>query len=244
MADEIINTPAAQPGDLGGNAGQQTVNGSQQASVAVQSSNADEFTDREKQILDQAFRNAQRLVSKSENRQSSQFQGMIDQFKAEYGVTLTPEQAQEMANNQAAKSMPNVQNAGQQSAQQATPQNDPSYQGFLYYHGIPDNQIFRQAYDIQNMLGVKLDQNDPEYQNLYNREQKYQPNEFIDAWKQACVNKMIRLQNAQQESGNQKQNTNLGQMPLVGSQGKKANTYDPNRTAKSYFHEYYEDMKK
>ena len=242
MADEIINTQPAQVGDLVENAAQPSANDSQQARVAVQSS-GEQYTDREKQLLQRAFRDAQSLVSKSENRQASQFQGMIDKFKAEHGVTLTEEQAKEMAANQYAKSMPNESAVGQQQNQQAPQANDQSYQGFLYYHGIPDNPVFRQAYDIQNMLGVKLYENDEEYQQYFtNREQKYQPAEFVEAWKQACVQKMMRMKSAQ--NGNQDQNTNLGQMPLVGSKGNASNPYDPNRSAKSYLAEYYKDMKK
>ena len=237
MADEINNAQPAQIGDLAGNA-VHNATGSQQARAVVQSS-GEEYTDREKQLLQRAFRDAQSLVSKSENRQVSQFQGMIDKFKNEYGVTLTEQQAQEMAANQFAKSMPNAQATGQQPVQQAASQNDPSYQGFLYYHGVQDNPIFKQAFDIQNMLGVKLDQNDEEYKNLYNRDTKYQPEEFVEAWKQACINKMMRLQSAQQEP-----NTKLGQMPLVGARGGKSKNYDPKRSSKSYFEEYMRNRNK
>ena len=241
MESEINNAQSAQIGDLAGSAAQ-GVSTYQQASGAVQSQDSS-LTDREKFLLNEAFKQSQRLVSKSENRQTSQFQGIIDKFKSEFGVNLTEQQAQEMAANQYAKSMPNVQTAGQQSGQQANPQNDPSYQGFLYYHGIKDNPVFREAYTIQNTLGVKLEQSDPEYQNLYNRENKYQPKEFVDAWKQACIAKIMRLQAAQNPGKNQDK-TNLGQMPLIGGKGKKANDYDPKRPAKSYFDEYMRNREK
>lgn len=236
MPEDTIITQTGQSENLGGNAGQQPTNGFQQDGGNGQSADWDE---REKALLARAYQQAQSLVDKSASRQSTQFQSVIDQFKRDYGVTLTPEQAQEMAQNQQSKSMPNAQGPAQVQAQQA-PAADPSYQGFLYYHGVQDSPVFKQAYDIQNMLGVKLDQNDEEYLNLFKREQKYQPNEFVDAWKNACVQKMMRLQSTQQAP----ENTNLGQMPLVGSQGKKSNPYDPTRSAKSYFQEYLKGYKK
>ena len=241
MAEDLINAQTAQSGDLAENA-VSNANVSQQARVAVQSS-GEEYTEREKQLLQRAFRDAQSLVSKSENRQQSQFQGMIDKFKAETGVTLTEEQAREMAANQFAKSMPNASAQGQGQAQQATQQNDPSYQGFLYYHGIQDAPVFREAFNIQQMLGVKLDESDEEYKQYFvGREEKYQPADFLEAWKQACVGKMMRLK-AMQEGNQGKANTNLGQMPLVGSKGNTSEAYDPARTAKSYISEYLKDLK-
>lgn len=236
MPEDTIITQTGQSENLGGNAVQPNVNGFQQDGGNGQSADWDE---REKALLARAYQQAQSLVDKSASRQSTQFQSVIDQFKRDYGVTLTPEQAQEMSQNQQSKSMQNAQGPAQARTQQANAA-DPSYQGFLYYHGAQDNPVFRQAYDIQNMLGVKLDQSDEEYQNLLKREQKYQPEEFIEAWKKACVAKMMRLQSTQQNP----ENTNLGQMPLVGSQGKKSNPYDPNRTAKSYFQEYLKGYKK
>lgn len=230
MSEDTNFTQTGQSEYLGGNAVQPNVNGFQQDSGNGQSADWDE---REKALLARAYQQAQSLVDKSASRQSSQFQSVIDQFKRDFGVTLTPEQAQEMSQNQQSKSMPNAQAQAQPRPQQALA-TDPSYQGFLYYHGIQDDPVFRAAYEIQTMLGVKLDQNDEEYRTLLNREQKYQPKEFVDAWKNACIQKVMRLQSAQQTN----ENTNLGQMPLVGSQGKKSNPYDPKRTAKSYFDEY------
>lgn len=230
MPEDTIITQTGQSENLGGNAVQPNVNGFQQDGGNGQSADWDE---REKALLARAYQQAQSLVDKSASRQSTQFQSVIDQFKRDYGVTLTPEQAQEMSQNQQSKSMQNAQGPAQARTQQANAA-DASYQGFLYYHGVPDDPVFRAAFDIQNMLGVKLDQTDEEYRNLLNRDQKYQPREFVDAWKNACIQKVMRLQSAQQPN----ENTNLGQMPLVGSQGKKSNPYDPKRTAKSYFDEY------
>ena len=237
MEGEINNTQSAQTGDLVGNAVQQNAPTSQQASVAVQSPETN-LTDREKFLLDQAFRASQRLVSKSENRQVSQFQGMIDKFKADYGITLTPEQAQEMAANQYMKSMPNAEPAGQPAPQQAQTSEDQSYQGFRYYFGInEDNPIYRQCFDVQKTLGIELEKNDPEFYTLTHPEQKYQPDQFVQAWKQACINKMIRLQSQQQP------NTNMGQLPIVGSKGNRANQYDPFKEPDAYFDEYFEKIK-
>lgn len=238
MEGEINNTQSAPTGDLVGGAVQQNVSTPPQASVAVQS--PEELTDREKFLLDQAFRQSQRLVSKSENRQVSQFQGMIDQFKADYGVTLTPEQAQEMAANQYAKSMPNAQAAGQQPVQQAQTPEDQSYAGFRYYFGIDqDNPVYRRCFDMQKTLGVELEKNDPEFYVLTHPEQKYQPDQFVQAWKQACINKIVRLQSQQNQS-----NTNMGQLPIIGSKGSKPDAYDPKKEADEYFTEYFKGLKK
>ncbi len=237
MEGEINNTQSAPTGDLVGSAVQQNVSTPPQASAAVQS--PEELTDREKFLLDQAFRQSQRLVSKSENRQVSQFQGMIDKFKAEYGVTLTPEQAQEMAANQYAKSMPNAAAAGQQPVQQAQTPEDQSYAGFRYYFGIDqDNPVYRQCFNVQKTLGIELEKNDPEFYTLTHPEQKYQPDQFVQAWKQACINKMVRLQSQQNQP-----NTNMGQLPIVGSKGSKPNAYDPFKEADEYFDEYFKGMK-
>ena len=240
MSDEIINTQSGQAGDLVGNAGQSTVNAFQQAGGNAQSPDVS-WDEREKAILAKAYQQAQSLVSKSENRQTSKYQGMIDQFKASYGVTLTEEQAQAMAQNQAAKSAQNAPAQAQAQAQQA-PAVDPQYQGFLYYHGIKnDSKVFRQIYSIQNTLGVQLEKGDEEYQKFTHPEKKYEDaNAFVNAWKQACVAKVMRLQSAQEEK---QPNTNLGQMPLVGSRGSKANNYDPKRTSKSYIEEYMRNIK-
>ena len=92
------------------------------------------------------------------------------------------------------------------------------------------------------MLGVKLEENDEELKSLLNREQKYKPDEFVQAWKQACISKMIRLQSAQQQQNNS-QGTNMGQMPLVGSRGEQSKPYDPKRSSKSYFSDYISEKK-
>lgn len=245
MSDEIMNAQTGQSGDLTENAVQPNVTGFQQASNNAFSNQSPEVSweDREKDFLAKAFQQTQRMISQSENRQTSKYQGMIDQFKANYGVTLTEEQAQAMAQNQASKSLPNVQAPAQAPVQQA-PAVDPMYQGFLYYHGIQrDSPVFHQVFNIQRTLGVDLDKTDEEYQKLTHPTEKYKDtNAFVDAWKQACLDKMVRLKNAQQ-SDDSKPNTNLGQMPLVGSKGQKANNYDPKRTAKSYFSEYMKDKK-
>ena len=241
MESEINNTQSAPTGDLVGNAVQQTnANDSQQARVGVQSP-ANALTDREKFLLNEAFKQSQRLVSKSETRQSSQFQGMIDKFKADYGVTLTEQQAQEMAANQYARSMPNDDSVGQQNPQQAQTPEDQSYAGFRYYFGIDqDNPIYRQCFDVQRTLGIELEKNDPEFYTLTHPEQKYQPAEFVQAWKQACISKMMRLQSQQQDNSPA---TNMGQMPLIGSKGNKSNPYDPRKEADEYFTEYFKGMK-
>lgn len=241
MADEIMNAQPGQAGDLGGNAAQLSVNESSQAGVNGQST--DQWAEREKAILAKAYQQAQSLVSKSENRQSNNFQGMIDQFKRDYGVTLTQEQAQEMAQNQAMKSPQNAQAQAQAQSQNANNASDKNYQGFLYYHGVQrDAPYYRQVFDIQNTLGITLDKTDEEYQKLAHPEQKYKPDEFVRAWRKACIDKMMRLQ--QEQAQNSDGRTNLGQMPLVGSRGNKAPQYDPTRTAKSYFQEYYKEMNK
>ncbi len=245
--DDNINTQTGQSGDLGGNAGQQPVTGFQQAGGNVQSPEVS-WEDREKAFLAKAYQQAQSLVSKSENRQTSNVQGMIDQFKRDFGVTLTEQQAQEMAQNQAAKSLPNVQSVAQQTTQQV-PATDPQYQGFMYYHGMTNDPnltpLYRQMYDIQNTLGVQLEKGDPEYYKFTHPEQKYKKEEFVGAWRQACIEKMLRLQSTQpaQADGNNQQSTNLGQMPLVGSRGRKPNTYDDKRSAKSYFSQYIGEKK-
>lgn len=241
MSDENMSTQSGQTGDLGGNAGSNPVTGFPQASANVQSS--DPWAEREKQILAKAYQQAQSLVSKSENRQTNQFQGMIDKFKAEYGVTLTPEQAQEIALSQAARSAPNVPAVAQQQEQQASAP-DPAYQGFMYYHGVKqDSPLFRQVYEVQQTLGVQLEKTDQEYYTLTHPERKYKPAEFVAAWKQACINKMMRLQNAAQGSTG-RDDTNLGRLPIVGSQGRRANSYDPARTGKSYLSAYLKDKVK
>ena len=246
MSDEIMNAQTGQSGDLGGNAVQPNVTGFQQASNnAFPNQSPDvSWEDREKDFLAKAFQQTQRMISQSESRQTSKYQGMIDQFKADYGVTLTEEQAQAMAQNQAAKSLSNASQPAQAPVQQA-PAIDPMYQGFLYYHGIRnDAPVFKQVYNIQQTLGVTLDKTDDEYQKLTHPTEKYKDtNAFVDAWKQACLNKMIRLQAAQEQPDEKKGNTNLGQMPLVGSRGQKANAYDPKRTAKSYVDEYMRNHK-
>ena len=225
MSDEIINTQTGQSGDLAGNAVQPDVTGFQQASGNVQSPDVS-WEERERQILAKAYQQAQSLVSKSENRQTSNVQSMIDQFKQEYGVTLTEQQAQQMAQAQAAKSMPNVSAQAQMQRQQA-PATDPQFQGFMYYHGMRQgtglDAEYRQMYQLQNTLGVQLEKTDEEYQKFAHPEQKYKDKAaLVSAWKQACIDKMVRLKNAQQESVSNQKNTNLGQMPLVGSKGSKA----------------------
>ena len=242
MSDEIMNSQTGQSGDLGGNAVQQNVTATQQASNNLFSNQSPDVSweDRERDFLAKAYQQTQRMISQSENRQSSKYQGMIDQFKRDYGVTLTEQQAEAMAQNQAAKSMQNAQMQAQAPVQNA-PAVDPQYQGFLYYHGIKnDSPVFKAVYDLQNTLGVSLDKTDEEYDKLTHPAQKYpDTNAFVNAWKQACLNKMIRLQNEQQQPSDEKKgNTNLGQMPLVGSRGAKANNYDPKRPAKSYVEEY------
>ena len=246
MSDEIMNAQAGQSGDLGGNAGSNPVTGFPQASNnAFPNQSPDvSWEEREKDLLAKAFQQTQRLISQSENRQTSKYQGMIDQFKHDYGVTLTEEQAQAMAQNQAAKSLPNVSGPAQAPAQKA-PAVDPMYQGFLYYHGVRnDAPVFKQIYNIQHTLGVDLDKTDDEYQKLIHPAEKYKDtNAFVNAWKQACLNKMLRIQSAQQPEDDKQKSTNLGQMPLVGSRGGKANTYDPKRSAKSYIDEYMRNKK-
>lgn len=240
MSDEIMNTPSGQMGDLVGNDVQQNTNGSQQAGANVQSS-GDDWAEREKQILAKAYQQAQSLVSKSENRQSSKYQGMIDEFKANFGVTLTEQQAQEMAQNRAAKSTPNAQGQAQAPTQNAQA-TDPAYQGFLYYHGVTqDNPIYRQAFNIQNALGVKLEEADEEYQKVTHPAEKYSPEQFLTAWRQACIDKLVRLRSTQQESGNG--TPNMGQLPLVGSKGNKSKTYDPQKRAKSYISDFMNENK-
>ena len=239
MSDENMTTSSGQMSDLGGNDVQQNTNGTYQASGNVQSS--DPWAEREKAILAKAYQQAQSLVDKSATRQSNQFQGMIDQFKSEFGVTLTPEQAQQMAQNQAMKSTANVPPQAQQMAQQA-PAPDPQYAGFMYYHGVKqDSPLFREVFDVQKTLGVELDKTDEEYQKLIHPERKYKPAEFVKAWKQACINKMVRLQNAQQGT---QDDANLGRMPIIGGQGRRANSYDPSRSGKSYLSQYLKDKVK
>jgi len=245
MSDEIMNAQPGQTGDLTGNAVQPNATGFQQVSSALQNQSPDvSWEEREKQLLAKAFQQAQSLVSKSENRQASNFQGMIDQFKAEYGVTLTPEQAQQMAQTQAAKSMQNV-SVPAQTQRQTAPAADPAFQGFMYYHGMDANSqlapVYRQMYQYQNTLGVQLEKSDEEYQKFTHPEKKYaNQTEFANAWKQACISKLMRLKSAEaeQQPAEKKGNTNLGQMPLVGSKGSKAKTYDPKRPAKDYVNEY------
>lgn len=239
MSDENMSTPTGQTGDLGGNDVQQNMNGTVQAGANVQSS--DPWAEREKAILAKAYQQAQSLVDKSATRQSNQFQGMIDQFRSEFGVTLTPEQAQQMAQNQAMKSSANVPMQAQAPAQQANAA-DPQYQGFMYYHGVKeDSPLFREVYQVQKTLGVELDKTDAEYQKLIHPEKKYKPKEFVNAWKQACIDKMVRLQNANQGNTN---DANLGRMPIIGGQGRRANSYDPSRTGKSYLSAYLKDKVK
>lgn len=243
MSDENMTTPSGQMGDLAGNATPMSANASQQASGNVQSSDA-QWAEREKALLAKAYQQAQSLVSKSENRQSSHVQGMIDQFKRDFGVTLSPEQAQEIALNQAMKSTPNVQPNAQQEVQPAnTP--DPAYQGFMYYHGVKeDSPLFREVYEVQRTLGVELDKTDEEYQKLIHPERRYKPVEFVNAWKQACINKIVRLQNASQNGTTAQNDVNLGRMPVIGGQGRRANNYDPSRSGKSYLSAYLKDKVK
>ena len=239
MSDENMSTPTGQTGDLGGNDVQRNMNGTVQAGANVQSS--DPWAEREKAILAKAYQQAQSLVDKSATRQSNQFQGMIDQFRSEFGVTLTPEQAQQMAQNQAMKSSANVPMQAQAPAQQANAA-DPQYQGFMYYHGVKeDSPLFREVYQVQKTLGVELAKTDAEYQKLIHPEKKYKPKEFINAWKQACIDKMVRLQNANQGNTN---DANLGRMPIIGGQGRRASNYDPSRTGKSYLSAYLKDKVK
>lgn len=239
MSDENMSTPTGQTGDLGGNDVQQNMNVTNQAGANVQSS--DPWAERERQILAKAYQQAQSLVDKSASRQTNQFQGMIDQFRSEFGVTLTPEQAQQMAANQAQKSSANVPMQAQAPAQQANA-TDPQYQGFMYYHGVKeDSPLFREVYQVQKTLGVELDKTDAEYQKLIHPEKKYKPKEFVNAWKQACIDKMVRLQNANQGNTN---DANLGRMPIIGGQGRRASNYDPSRSGKSYLSAYLKDKVK
>ena len=243
MSDEIMNTQPGQVGDLGGNAVQPNVNVTPQASANGQSPDADWWAQKEKEILAKAYQQSQSLVSKSENRQSTNMQSMIDQFKRDYGVTLTPEQAQEMAQNQAAKSMQNASVQAQTPKQNANA-TDPSFQGFKYYFGMNGSQndnLYRQCFEVQKALGVELEKGDAEYHKLTHPETKYKPQEFVAAWRQACIDKLVRLQSAQREGADNKGQTNLGQMPDVGGQGKKVTTYDPKRTGKSYLSDYLKD---
>ena len=238
MEGEINSTQSAPTGDLVGNAVQQNASVNQQASAAVQSPDGN-LTDREKYLLDQAFRASQRLVSKSENRQVSQFQGMIDKFKSDYGVTLTPEQAQEMAAAQYMKSMPNAAAEGQQTPQQAQTPEDQSYAGFRYYFGIQnDNEVYHKVFNVQRMLGVELEKSDPEFYVLTHPTEQYEPEQFVAAWKQACINKMIRLQQGQENQPK----TNMGQLPLVGSKGNRVDTFDPAKEADEYFDDYFKQI--
>lgn len=243
MSDEIMNVQTGQSGDLGGAAVQPNANGFQQASGNNQSPDADIWAQREREFLAKAYQQSQSLVDKSADRQASKFQGMIDKFKADFGVTLTPEQAQEMAANQYARSAPNVPAVAQPPAQQASAP-DPSFQGFMYYHGMNANSeltpLYEQMFQLQNTLGVQLEKSDEEYQKFIHPEKKYSQAEFINAWKQACIDKMVRLQAAQQQP--EKGNTNLGQMPLVGSRGNKPKGYDPKRSTKSYVEEYMRNL--
>ena len=243
MSDENMTAPSGQMGDLGGNDVRQNTNGFSQASGTVQSSDT-AWAEREKALLAKAYQQAQSLVSKSENRQSSQFQGMIDQFKRDFGVTLSPEQAQEIALNQAMKSSPNVQSQAQGNVQPADAP-DPAYQGFMYYHGVKeDSPLFREVYQVQRTLGIELDKTDEEYQKLIHPEKRYKPVELVNAWKQACINKMMRLQNASQNNMAEQNDVNLGRMPVIGGQGRKASQYDPSRTGKSYLSAYLKDKVK
>ena len=242
MSDEIMNTQTGQSGDLGENAVQQNANAFPQASGIGQS--PDDRAQWEKEILAKAYQQAQSLVSKSENRQASKYQGMIDEFKANYGVTLTEQQAQEMARNQAAKSSQNAEVQAQAPKQNAQA-TDPAYQGFLYYHGVTqDNPVYRQAYQIQNALGVKLEEADEEYQKLTHPEngKKYMPDEFLQAWRQACIDKIVRLRAAQSQA-DKGSGTNMGQLPLVGSRGTKPKNFDPNKRAKAYLSEFVSENK-
>ena len=240
MSDEIMNTQAGQPGDLAETAVPQNVTGSMQAGGNVQSPDS-EWAQRERDFLAKAYQQAQSLVDKASNRTANQFQSVIDQFKRDFGVTLTQEQAQQMAQNQATKSMQNAP-VQAQAPQQTAPAADPSFQGFLYYHGMSPNSemtpLYRQMYQLQNTLGVQLEKSDEEYQKFIHPEKKYSQAEFIAAWKQACIDKMVRMQSAQGEPAERQNSTNLGQMPLVGSRGNKPKTYDPRRSTRSYVEEY------
>lgn len=243
MSDENMTTSSGQMSDLGSsNDVQQNTNGTFQASGNAQSSN-DNWADRERAILAKAYQQAQSLVDKSANRQSNQFQGMIDQFRSEFGVTLTPEQAQQMAQNQMQRSQENA--PAQAQAQEQDPYaTDAQYNGFMYYHGVRnDSPLFREVFEVQKTLGVELDKTDEEYQKLIHPEHKYKPREFVNAWKQACINKMVRLQNANQ-NGNAQNDANLGRMPIIGGQGRRANNFDPNRSGKSYLSAYLKDKVK
>ena len=103
---------------------------------------------------------------------------------------------------------------------------------------------YRQMYQLQNILGVQLEKTDEEYQKFSHPEKKYANKaELVNAWKQACIDKAARLKSEQQDSAEKQKSTNLGQMPLVGSRGGKANTYDPKRTSKSYIEEYLRNKK-
>ena len=98
MSDEIMNTQTGQSGDLGGAAVQPNVTVPLQASANDQSPEADQWAQRERDFLAKAYRQAQSLVDKSADRQSTNFQNVIDQFKRDYGVILTQEQAQQSEN--------------------------------------------------------------------------------------------------------------------------------------------------
>ena len=99
-------------------------------------------------------------------------------------------------------------------------------------------------YQLQNTLGVQLEKTDEEYQKFSHPEKKYANKaELVNAWKQACLDKMVRLKSEQAQPSENQKGTNLGQMPLVGSRGGKANNYDPKRSPKSYFSEYMKDKK-
>lgn len=222
------------------------------ANADVQNSGQNQYITREmldqsmKEILAKAYQQSQSLSDKASNRTASRVQAIIDDFRSKTGVTLTSEQAEQMAQSQAggqsvgnnAGAMP-MANAGAERV-------DPTYQQFLYYHGFNQpNNLTKKMFDVQTSFGVRLMADDPEYREYFGPDKKgayKRDTDFLGAWRNALMDKAVRVRNSnspKQAEPEKEKPANMGNLPLVGSQGKQAKRgYDPRRSGKSYINEY------
>ena len=190
-----------------------------------------------KEVMDKSYANAQSISQKTANSSEARINSIIAEFKANNGVELNRKQAEQIAEQQ---------QSNQPVQQNAQPKVDGNYQAFLYYHGFSrDSNIAKEMYSIQNSLGIKLLADDPEYKSYFGKEKREtykNARDYVNAWRDALLDKTIRMRNMDKENVSQEQTpqtqTNIGQLPLVGSGGRKSNGYDPKRTAKSYIAEY------
>lgn len=191
----------------------------------------DDWNNFAKELKSAVYQQIQSTFDKNSAKSKSEAQTFIDQFKQQYGVTLTADQAKQMAQNK--------QNPGADVRQSDTQTNvddtDKDYERFVYYHGIEkDAPAFHECYKAEQAFGIRLFENDPEYQELVNPTEKYQNQEsFVKAWRSALKKKLLRTDN--EPSNNKNDNSaNPGAMTAIGNRGNKSTTFDPNKKSSEY----------